>query len=312
MASLETMVARPTAAVRYGPAGWTYRDWSGVVYPRPAPRGFDPLTFLASYFDTIEINSTFYRPVEPKVAAAWARRVEGNPRFRFTAKLSRRFTHERQASFSQAEVRRVRRGFEVLQDLDRLGAVVIQFPWSFRRTEQNREWLRDVVSAFDMLPLVLEVRHESWNTPEFFSTLAERGIGFVNIDQPLFKDSLGPTALATAGVGYIRVHGRNWRQWFARNAATHERYDYFYSAQELVPWAARTRQLAEHPRAREVYVVTNNHYLGKAPANALMLQAMVERTNVAAPPELFHTYEAALRGFAHVEVHTGDGAHSAR
>ena len=85
------------AVVRYGPAGWTYKDWEGVVYPRPKPRGFDPLEFLAGYFDTVEINSTFYRPAAAKVAAQWAERVSGNRRFRFTARLYRRFTHEREA-----------------------------------------------------------------------------------------------------------------------------------------------------------------------------------------------------------------------
>lgn len=72
------------AIVRVGVAGWDYRDWWGVVYPLPRPRGFDPLAYLAQYFDTIEINSTFYRPPVPKAAAGWARRVTHNARFKFT------------------------------------------------------------------------------------------------------------------------------------------------------------------------------------------------------------------------------------
>src|SRR5688500_13610276 len=91
--------------VRFGPAGWTYKDWEGVVYPRPKPRGFDPLVFLADYFDTIEINSTFYRPVGPKVAQTWADRVQGNSRFRFTAKANRRFTHERKEAWTKRELK---------------------------------------------------------------------------------------------------------------------------------------------------------------------------------------------------------------
>ncbi|HET9751613.1 MAG TPA: DUF72 domain-containing protein, partial [Myxococcales bacterium] len=81
--------------IRFGPAGWDYPDWAGKVYPKPRPRGFDPLRFIAGYFQTVEINSTFYRPPSPAVARAWSERVQERPDFRFTAKLWRRFTHER-------------------------------------------------------------------------------------------------------------------------------------------------------------------------------------------------------------------------
>ncbi len=171
--------------IRIGPAGWSYRDWEGIVYPRPRPRGFDPFAFLAGYFDTIEINSTFYRPAGTESATSWASRIRHNPRFRFAAKLWRRFIHDRDEAFTAAAVAAARAALDPLHDAGRLGAVLLQFPWSFRRDDESRVWLEDVTHAFHDFPLVLEVRHESWNVPTFYRELAEVGVGFVNIDQPL-------------------------------------------------------------------------------------------------------------------------------
>ena len=284
--------------IRFGPAGWSYKDWAGIVYPAPKPTGFDPLAYLAGFFNTIEINSTFYRPASASSAEKWLERTASNPDFRFTAKLWRRFTHEREAAWSPEDVRQARAAFDPLLDADRLGAVLLQFPWSFRRTDENREWLDDLVRAFAEFPLVLEVRHESWNTPEFFRELGDRGIGFVNIDQPLFDDSIEPSARATSPVGYIRVHGRNYHDWFRKGAPPEARYDYLYRAEELQPWAARAREIAADDRTEDVYVVTNNHFRGKGITNALMLQSMVEDRTVPAPAGLFSEYGEVLAPYA--------------
>jgi uncharacterized protein YecE (DUF72 family) len=150
-----------------------------------------------------------------------------------------------------------------------------------------------------MYPLVLEVRHVSWNEPGFYAELAERGIGFVNVDQPLFRNSIRPSARATSGVGYIRVHGRNYRDWFRKAAGRDERYDYLYTAKELEPWAERTRELANEPGVTDVYVVNNNHFRGQAVANAAMLQSQVTGKKFAVPPDLFETYREVLQPFAH-------------
>ncbi len=283
--------------IRVGPAGWSYKDWAGIVYPPDKPRGFDPLRYLTQFFDTIEIDSTFYAPMTPGTAESWLQRASFNQSFRFTAKLWKRFTHEREAAWSDQEVNLVREGFGVLKQGGRLGALLVQFPWSFRNEEKNLEWLRDVLKTFEDFPLVLEVRHSSWNVPEFFAQLQEQGVGFVNIDQPLFRNSIEPSARATSGVGYIRVHGRNYKDWFREGAGPAARYDFLYSAKELEPWAERTRTLAANRSVEDVYVVTNNHYLGKAPANALMLKSMLTGTRVPSPPSLFAKYEGILRDF---------------
>jgi uncharacterized protein YecE (DUF72 family) len=285
------------AVVRYGPAGWMYKDWEGVVYPKAASKAFDQLRFIASFFDTVEVNSSYYGPPLPKTSANWARRVEDNPRFRFTAKLWKRFTHERAKAWTTEEVDQVRAGFDGLMESNRLGAVLLQFPWSFKRTEENREWLGDVVRTFNVYPLVIEVRHKSWLAPDFLQSLMENGIGFVNIDQPMFHDSIGPSAHVTSRVGYVRVHGRNYKDWFRDKAPVEQRYNYLYSADELRPWAERTREIAADPTTQEVYVVTNNHYKGKAVANALMLKSMVTGERVPAPSTVLDAYGDEISEF---------------
>jgi uncharacterized protein YecE (DUF72 family) len=291
-------VGKPKAALRFGPAGWVYKDWEGIVYPRPKPRNFDPLRYIAEFFDAVEINSTYYGPPLARTASSWVERVEEYKNFRFTAKLWKRFTHERTKAWTTGEVDQVRAGFDVMMDSGHLGAVLLQFPWSFKRTEENREWLGDVVRTFRQYPLVVEVRHLSWLAPDFLRDLRESGVGFVNIDQPLYHDSIGPTAHATSHVGYVRVHGRNYKDWFREKAPVEQRYNYLYPPDELKPWAKRANEIASDPGTTEVYVITNNHYKGKAVANALMLKSMVTGAGVEAPPGVFEAYSDVMAGYA--------------
>src|SRR6266550_7387466 len=290
--------SKKTAVIRLGPAGWLYKDWEGIVYPREKPKGFDQLRYIAEFFDTVEINSSFYGPPLPKTTASWVRRVEDHHRFRFTAKLWKRFTHERDKAWTKTEVDQVRQGFDVMMDAGKLGAVLLQFPWSFKRTEESREWLGDVVRTFRQYPLVVEVRHASWLAPEFLATLEEQGVGFVNIDQPLYHDSIGPSARVTSHVGYVRVHGRNYQDWFREKAPVEQRYNYLYPADEIEPWVERAREIAADPATKEVFVITNNHYKGKAVANALMMKAMVTGAKVPAPAGVVEAYGDALDRYA--------------
>jgi uncharacterized protein YecE (DUF72 family) len=306
--------------IRIGPAGWDYQDWYGMVYPETVPRDFDALAYLARFVSMIEINSTFYRPASSRVCASWRDRVAGHPAFRFTAKLSQRFTHERTSAWTTAEVDAVRAGFDVLHQAGILGAVLVQFPWSFRNDEPNREWLQDLVAAFQVYPLVVEVRHASWNQAEVYHELARHGVGIANIDQPLFRDSIAPSAKATSPVGYVRVHGRNYVEWFrgagkaAAKPGPEERkrslqqrdakFDYLYSTDELLPWVERIKAIADLPTVEQVFVVANNHYRGQSVANLLQLQAMVTGQPVTAPPQVTVSYADAMRGF----VRAADGA----
>ena len=130
--------------------------------------------------------------------------------------------------------------------------------------------------------------------PELYRELAERGIGFVNIDQPLFKRSIKPSARATSAVGYIRLHGRNYDDWFREGAGPEARYDYLYSAAELDPWVERAEAI--DALTDEPFVVTNNHFAGQAVANALMIRAKIENRPVAAPEPVVARYGELLAG----------------
>lgn len=249
-------------AIRIGPAGWSYKDWEGIVYPPHGSR-FDPLAFLAQYFDTIEINSPFYRIPPPTHAKSWTRRVAGNRNFRFTTKIYRGFTHET-APLAPADVKAFRDYLEPLASANVLGAVLLQFPWSFRNTPEARVKLVDLFEAFRDYPKALEVRHASFQNDDFLAFLEEQDVAWVNVDQPLFSDSVKPAESVTGPLAYARLHGRNYEKWFA-HAESWERYNYHYSREELQPWVSRIETMAQ---SKETYVITNNHFRGQAIANA--------------------------------------------
>ncbi len=277
--------------IRVGVAGWDYPDWAGVVYPAPLPRGFDRLTFLAGYFDAIEINVTFYRQPDPHASASWVRRLSGSGPILLTAKLFQGFTHppaEGGEFKPEVEAERYRSGIEPLVSAGRLGAVLMQFPHSFHDAPESRGHLERLAALFRGLPLVAEFRHRSWDNEGALKLMQRLGCGFCNIDQPALGSTLGPTAHATSRVAYIRLHGRNAAHWFRRGGSPAARYDYFYSPDELQPWVERARDLAQ--RAEEVVIIANNHYRGKGPANGLMLKAALSRARVKAPAPLVAAY----------------------
>jgi uncharacterized protein YecE (DUF72 family) len=279
--------------IRVGPAGWSYPDWSGYVYPAKRPKGFHEANYLARYFDTIEINTSFYAPMRPDHAKQWIERVAENPRFTFTAKLWQKFTHEAIVTPSLVTAeddRAVRAGFDVLHSVGKLGAVLLQFPFSFHRNEETTAYLESLLRRFAEYPLAVEVRHASWNDAEIFAILREHRAAFCNVDQPVIGRSLEPSAEVTAQVGYVRLHGRRYDTWFSDDATvpSYERYNYLYSAVELEPWAERIETLAE--KARDVFVVTNNHYLGKGVVNALQLVSLLTGAKVDVPEPLREKY----------------------
>jgi uncharacterized protein YecE (DUF72 family) len=141
--------------IRVGPAGWAYKDWRGIVYPKERPRGFDELSYIARYFDTVEINSSFYGAPKPATAKKWEETVRDNQAFRFTAKLFHSFTHERKPAPN--DEKDFKDGIAPLVDAGRLGAVLIQFPWSFKSSPENREYLIGLQKRFHEYPLVIEV-----------------------------------------------------------------------------------------------------------------------------------------------------------
>jgi uncharacterized protein YecE (DUF72 family) len=290
--------------IRIGTAGWSYKDWDGIFYPSGmSHRRQHPLEYLARFFDTTEINTSFYGPLKPEWAKLWCRKVAAvNKNFLFTAKLYRAFTHSPIAVMeptSAATIRptdedeiRTREGLDAIASEGRLGALLIQFPVSFKNTSLNREYLDRLLRQFIEYPRVVEVRHSSWNDPETLAAFTHKDVGFCNIDQPLLGRSLAPTEHVTAAIGYVRLHGRNYEQWFDSDNRN-DRYNYLYTELELAGWKERIESVAE--RAQTTYVITNNHFESKAGVNALELKAMISGKRVLAPPTLIQKYPELRR-----------------
>ncbi len=276
-----------THKIRIGPAGWSYKDWEGVVYPQKPGAKFDPLEFLARFFNTIEINSSFYRPFTPTTAKSWVERVASARDFMYTAKLYRVFTHERGKATADDE-KQVREGLDVLRSAGKLGALLLQFPWSFKNTLEDRAYLSKLIERLRDYPLVLEIRHSSWNNPQIYEWLEETGVGICNVDQPLFAKSIKPAELTTSQIGYVRLHGRNYQDWFREKAPRDDRYNYLYTIDELEPWISRIKEIAA--KTQESYVITNNHFRGQAVVNALEIKATLTEEKVPAPAPLFERY----------------------
>ncbi len=285
--------------IRVGPAGWSYKDWNGVFYPDYLPaRKIHPLEYLAHFFDVVEINTSFYGPIKPEVAKVWCRKVGAvNKEFVFTAKLLKSFTHSPLAVMeptSAATIRPndedealVREGFDGLASEGRLGALLIQFPVSYKNTALNREYLEQLLRQFIEYPRVVEVRHGSWNNPETLAQFASMGVGFCNIDQPQIGRSLAPTEHVTAPIAYVRLHGRNYDQWFDCDNRN-DRYNYLYTSPELQEWKEKIEVVAQ--KAEKTYVVTNNHFEARAGVNALQIKSMLTGKRVQAPESLLRRY----------------------
>jgi len=283
------------SSLRVGPAGWNYKDWEGIVYP--AGKSFDALAFLSEYCDTIEINSSFYAPPRPKDAASWVRRVKHNPRFRFTAKAWNKLSHENRAEDAlalRADCDEVRRAMAPLVEGGVLGALLVQFPWRFRNVPENVDYLEVVFRMLSDFPLVLEVRHGSWDEESFYSWLREKSVAFCNVDQPVIGDSIRPDARTTARLGYFRLHGRNYGNWFREDAGRDARYDYLYSKQEIKQLSAQIREVKQS--TEETYAVTNNHFRGQALVNAMEILEELDRTPPEVPPMLAAAYPERFPG----------------
>lgn len=274
--------------IRVGPAGWSYADWEGVVYPRPKPRGFHPLPHLARYVDLIEINSSFYSLPRREHAQAWVELVAQWPGFRFSAKLHQEFTHGAAAIDTLSrEVGEFHAGVEPLRASGKLAALLAQFPISFRFEPASVERLEGLQANFSRDPLVLELRHRSWFEPAALKRIERLGCSLAAIDLPASKDHPPAEHPTPGALGYLRLHGRNAAQWFG-GGGRDQRYDYLYTPAEVGELSERARRLARGHD--ETFVITNNHFEGKAMVNALEMLAALRGNSVAAPPSLVARY----------------------
>ena len=286
-----------------GTAGFSYKDWEGIVYPPDLKtRKVHPLEFLAQFFDCCEINTSFYGHIRPNIAKDWINRTRlVNPEFLFMAKLFQGFTHPPRGStapvpfnlnVSAEEEKLAREGLDSIAEEGKLGAVLVQFPISFRNADDTRDYLFNLLKRFSAYPLVLEIRHESWNDPDILQRLAGQGVGFCNIDHPRLGKSLRGTEHLTSPVGYVRLHGRNYKEWFGSKGRD-DRYNYLYKPVELEGWKEKIEKISRS--SEKTFAITNNHYKGQAAVNALELKSMLSGKKVKAPKTLIQAYPDALK-----------------
>jgi len=286
--------------VRIGTSGWSYPKgegtWNGIFYPEK-PR--NELELYSKVFNTVEVNSTFYRLIHPRTARAW---VKITPKdFEFAIKVWQKFTHPgmfRKATGAEPEVTQqdydeFKRGINPIAEECKLACLLIQFSEWFARTPQNQDLLSNILKQFKEYPVAVELRHISWGqyAKETKTDLASYGAGWAFIDMPEFKSTI-KQELEPQRLMYLRFHGRNREKWRQHETAE-ERYDYLYSEEELEPFARKVREIAATGGAK-ILIYFNNHVRGQAPANALM---MAHQTGLPATAEV---REEFLREFPEI------------
>jgi uncharacterized protein YecE (DUF72 family) len=259
-----------SVAIRVGTAGFSYQDWRGPFYPE-AIKPPEMLPFYAKQFSTVEIDATYYRVLPASTFRSMVARTPEN--FKFTVKLPGSVTHagSNDAALSP-DLDAWRESLDPLVEGGKFGCGVAQFPTSFRPSATAIAYLRELRKHVD-LPTVIEFRHREWQTNETLDLLRELHLGLVDVDQPQFRTLMRPSSDVVGPIGYVRMHGRNVANWWKGDNVT--RYDYEYSAKELAPWVHRIHDMEATSGTKDVYVVFNNHALGKAPRNAAMLKALL-------------------------------------
>lgn len=284
-----------SSLVAIGTSGWHYPRgrgaWTGIVYPTGnAARRVDELAWYAERFRTVEVNVSFYRPLTEAMTRGWAARTP--PGFAFAVKLHQQFTHAHGIGpahaaggdavpvVTRADVTRFLESIAPLADGDRLGPLLAQFPPGFHATRDTTAYVAWLLEALRGHPVAVELRHRSWSDQrgDVVRLLDAAGAAWTLIDEPKFSSSVfqSPVVareeLARRPWAYIRLHGRNAAQWWDPPAAE-DRYDYLYGDEELTPFA----DIAEAARAlgKKLYLYANNHFGGKAVANAAQLRARV-------------------------------------
>jgi uncharacterized protein YecE (DUF72 family) len=278
-----------TGAWRIGTSGWSYPpntgpgSWTGVFYPLTK---IDELKFYSRYFNTVEINSTFYRPCSPKTATSWVNRTPAD--FEFTVKAWQEFTHNPD-ELVQEKIDQFKEGLAPLAESGKLGCVLFQFPASFKQTAETLDRLKFLLDSFGNYLEAVELRHRSWE--DVLPLLASFNAVPAFIDEPKFRDSIRQDfETVPKPFLYLRLHGRRSEKWW-RHEHRNERYDYLYTPEELKPYAIRLKSVVDSKAVQRAYVFFNNHPGAKSVANAVMLRAQLDiPVEIALPETLLQRY----------------------
>ncbi|MBX2991864.1 MAG: DUF72 domain-containing protein [Bacteroidetes bacterium] len=281
-----------------GIGGWEHECFNQCLYSVPMEESDAKLRVYSRYFDTVEVRATFWDDsLGMADALQWIAAVAGNKRFRFNVKLHKSFVHGKEIRPERAT--RVRGLLQELQKNDRLGAALVQLPYSFTNTGANRYHLEKLSGTFRGFPLYVEFRNESWNDVHFLrSFLRESGLGVVNADLPRINRLMPFVTEVIGKTAYVRLHGRNEKGWLLNGMDT--RYDYLYNAKELRELKRRLSALEE--KCENINIIFNNTTEGKAIANALQLMSslrdgkpvLVPQAAAQAFPDLLQTVNGVV------------------
>lgn len=257
-------------SILIGTSGYSYDDWRGPFYPVAVSKN-KMLEFYAKEFSFTEINSSYYHLPSQNLFLSLAKRTPEN--FIFSVKAYKTLTHERQESVPE-DIKKFCYSLEPLLQAEKLGAVLLQFPYSFHNQEENRRYLAGLKGLFlKSIPLAVEFRHHSWIKEATWDFLRTLEIGYVCVDEPGLKRLVNQTAICASEIAYVRFHGRNLAKWW-KHEESYERYDYLYTLEEIGEWTPKINELAK--QVKQVYIAFNNHYRGQAVRNARMLRELLQ------------------------------------
>jgi uncharacterized protein YecE (DUF72 family) len=287
-------VSRPS--IRIGTCSWADDALSKYFYPPKFPAK-ERLAYYAEHFDTVEVDSTYYRLPSESMVQGWAERTPDDFTMHIKAfglmtrhpvklevlpddlrdamPVDERGRVDRPPRELRGEVfRRFLEALEPLRVAGKLGGILFQLPSYIVFKEHSfeyLEWAREQLGGDTML---VEFRHRSWleeqNVAETLSFLERIGAAYVTVDAPKSQSAknLVPTVPAvTSSLAYVRFHGRNLDTWNKRGGSAAERFDYLYSDEELAEWVPILQQLAGE--AREAYAFFNNNSSSVDPNNPL-------------------------------------------
>lgn len=264
-----------------GTAGWSYKDWVPNFYPKQQTKDFDWLKFYTASFNCVEVNSSYYVYLSPKIVESWIRKIEDVEDFLFTIKLHQDFTHNRK--YDKTGVKSMYDNLMLLERAERLGGLLIQFPYSFQFNDANAEYLRILNDTFSNYKQFIEVRHSSWNRKEALDFIKTLDITLCTIDQPEIGKAIQFDPIITNDIAYFRFHGRNaeaWKKSFANFGKEQsydqqsERYHYRYTQGELAEVLQKIRLI--YDKVKKIFIIMNNHPQGNAVVNAKEFMEMLE------------------------------------
>jgi uncharacterized protein YecE (DUF72 family) len=264
--------------IRIGTSGWSYKDWTGSFYP-PATRPGDYLSFYASRFDAVEVDSTFYAIPPTDRVANWARRTPAH--FRFCLKMPKVITHEKVLVDCERDRDAFLRAIEPLGE--KLHSILLQFGYfnkqAFARPADFLSRLDNFLQAFpDDIPVAVEIRNKWWLKPAFFDLLRAHRTAYVAADQawmPPVEQVLANHDVITGDFVYVRLVGD--RKKTEEITTTWEKtvLDRRADLERLV------RALAGVIPRADVVLFVNNHYAGHAPASCEEFLDAMEKASIA-------------------------------